>query len=61
MFYYPIKNCMEKKYKCESCGSESTGTAGTCCGMERKAEGSKAEGMEHNHKEGEVCPVCGTE
>lgn len=46
---------MENKYKCEMCGSESVDTPGTCCGQERKAVNSE---MEHNHKEGEVCPVC---
>lgn len=26
----------EKKFVCKSCGSESPGTPGTCCGAERK-------------------------
>lgn len=50
---------MEKKYKCEMCGSESTGTPGTCCGGERKPiDDSKMDKMEHNHKEGETCHTC---
>lgn len=49
---------MEKKYKCEICGSESVNTPGICCGRERKAMDSKMSNMEHNHKEGETCPVC---
>ena len=49
---------METKYKCEMCGSESVDTPGTCCGRERKAVNSKTETMEHNHEEGETCPVC---
>lgn len=27
---------MEKEFTCASCGSKSKGTAGTCCGAERK-------------------------
>lgn len=63
---------MEKKYKCGMCGSESTGTPGTCCGGERKevvsnvcvacetGKGEHHHGDEHkhDHKEGEKCPVC---
>ncbi len=49
---------MNKEYKCTMCGSKSEGTPGTCCGAERKATPSKMEKMEHNHKEGETCPVC---
>ena len=26
----------EKPYKCATCGSESQGVVGTCCGMERQ-------------------------
>ena len=51
---------MEKKYKCEMCGSESTNTPDTCCGKirEEKVVESKMENTEHNHKEGEKCPSC---
>jgi len=60
---------MEKKYKCEMCGSESSDTPGTCCGKERNpsesnsctVEDSNETKTEHTHKEGETCEVCSVE
>jgi len=43
---------MEKKYKCEKCGSKSNGVASTCCGAERKEMNSC------NSCGGEGCMMC---
>lgn len=62
----------EKKFVCKSCGSESSGTPGTCCGAERKEAASNAcvacqtgKG-EHAHQEMDKkpenkCEMCGHE
>lgn len=42
----------DKKFVCESCSSESHGTHGTCCGVERKEVVSKTNNGEHNHGSG---------
>lgn len=62
----------EKKFVCRSCGSESSGTSGTCCGAERKEASSnvcvacQTGTGEHAHQEMEKktenkCESCGHE
>ncbi len=62
----------EKKFVCKSCGSESSGTPGTCCGGERKEVVSnvcvacQTGKGEHTHQEMEKktenkCGSCGHE
>jgi len=51
----------EKKYVCKSCGSESSGTPGTCCGGEREEKKEEAKTCKmcgHEHKADGVCD-CG--
>ncbi len=49
-------------FKCETCGSESEGAPGTCCGAEREpiATAMKCEACGHQHKSDGSCD-CGCE
>lgn len=50
------ENKKEAKFVCRSCGSESKGTPGTCCGGKEREK--VCESCDHLHKEDKTCD-CG--